>query len=405
MNFSCPYCGGSRLEHLRNCPTVYSIISQKKFNEKAKQDYFGESPNVFVGRFGYPKVNVGFLSNESLSKDIDSPKLWSKENYDIPNIVNLRSNLINSRIKSDVKSFNDKLVEISQEISQSIKPVDVEVHLDKKPNFNINYNRDITPYGPSIQLKKAEITDNPKIPKAIDKTVSDTDLKATKGIDYLYSKGYDEHALTKLISVGNLGVGKNRKMVPTRWSITAIDDTLGKNLIKKIKDHSSYDYVAQFGGYLGNYYLILFLPEVWSYELFETYIGNPADPKPDEIETATDCEDYGGRKEYAKNTVGGYYAARLGILEYLKERKKQSSVIALRFITDEYYMPLGVWVVRQATRAALDSKPLLFEDRELMLNYAKMLIKKKFNFNLDSLLNKSVILRNTREQKKLSNFF
>ena len=104
MNFSCPYCGGSRLQHLRSCPKVYSVIKQKQFNKQAKQNYFGESPNIFVGRYGYPRVNVGILSNEFLPRDVDQPKLWAEQNYDIPKIVDLRSSLINSRFKANVKS-------------------------------------------------------------------------------------------------------------------------------------------------------------------------------------------------------------------------------------------------------------------------------------------------------------
>jgi DNA repair protein NreA len=401
MDFYCPYCGGSRLQHLRNCPKVYSIINRKQFNEKAKQDYFGESPNVFVGKFGYPNVNVGFLSNESLPEEIDRPKEWQARSYDIPKIVDLRSSLINSRFKADVKSFDQRFVEVAQEISQSVKKVDVEVHLDKKPAFNINLDRDITPYGPSVQLEKAEITQNPKIPVHVDKAVSDTDMKATEAIDYLYSRGYDEHFLTKLISVGNIGIGQNRKLVPTRWSITAIDDSLGKKLIKEIKDFPDYEYVAHFGGYLGNYYLILFFPNIWSYELFETYVGDPKNPKPGEVETATDHEPYSGRKDYAKNTVGGYYAARLGILEYLKGKRRQGSVLALRFITDEYYMALGVWVVRQATRKSLESQPLSFSSKELMISYAKSLIRKKFNLDPDQFFNRSVLERELNSQRRL----
>ncbi|MEK6916398.1 MAG: hypothetical protein AABW92_01515 [Nanoarchaeota archaeon] len=404
MNFSCPYCGGSRLQHLRSCPKAYSIVKQKQFNEKAKQDYFGESPNVFIGRYGYPKVNVGFLSNETLPKDTDAPRLWSKENYDIPRIVDLRSNLINSRFKADIKSFDEKFMEIAKEVSMAKKPVDVEVHLNKKPVFNLKPDNDITPYGPSVELEKANITENPSITRQVEKVVSDEDMKAVEGMDYLYKKGYDEHFLTKLISVGNLGIGKNRKLVPTKWSITAVDDALGKNLIKEIKDYSEYDYVAHFGGYLGNYYLLLFFPEVWSYELFETYIGNPNNPKMDEIETSTDYEPYAGRKTYASNTVGGYYAARLGILEYLKNKKRQSSVLALRFITDEYYMALGVWVVRQATRHALESETIGFASKELMLNYAHLLIKKKFSFDVKTLINQSVLLKEIKQQTKLSSF-
>jgi hypothetical protein len=386
MNFSCPYCGGSRLEHLRSCPKVYSIIRQNQFNQKAKKDYFGESPNLFVGSYGYPKVNVGFFSNEDLPEEADSPREWSAQNYKIPKIVDLRSSLINSRFQAKIKTFDDKFLELTKEVAMSKKPVDVEVHLNKKPYFNIRADAEITPYGPSVKLNDADLTENPKIPRAVDRIVDD-EIKAAQGINYLYKKGYDEHYLTKLISAGTLGFKQNKKLVPTKWSITAIDDTLGKNLIKEIKDYKEYDYVAHFGGYLGNYYLILFFPSVWSYELFETYVGDS------ESETATDYENYYGRKQYAQNTVGGYYAARLSILEHLKNKKRQSSVLALRFITNEYYMALGVWVVREAARAALRNKPFVFSDRKLMLKYAHSIIKKKFSFNLKNLIQKSRLLK------------
>src|SRR3989338_2058660 len=161
MNFSCPYCGGSRLEHLRNCPKVYAIAMQNQFNQKAKQEYFGASPNVFVGKFGYPDINVGFLSNEELPKNPDSPRTWSAENYQIPDIVNIRSSLINSRFKANVKNFEEKFLDITQEVAMAEKPVDVEVRLDKKPVFSFNLDREVMPYGPSIKLEKAQITENP----------------------------------------------------------------------------------------------------------------------------------------------------------------------------------------------------------------------------------------------------
>ncbi len=404
MNFSCPYCGGSRLQHLRNCPKVYSVIKKKQFNETSKKEYFGESPNVFVGRYGYPRVNVGILSNEFLPKDVDQPKLWAEQNYDIPKIVDLRSSLINSRFKVNIKSFDEKFLEITKEVSMAKKPVDVEVHLNKKPQYNVSLDRDLTPYGPAVKLEKAEITENPKITRQVDKVVSEDDLKATEAIDYLYNKGYDEYFLTKLISVGNIGLKLNRKLVPTRWSITAIDDTLGKKLISNVKEFNEYNYVAHFGGYLGNYYLILFFPEIWSYELFETYVGDPKKARPDEIETATDHEPYSGRKYYANNTAGGYYAARLGILEYLKNKKRQASVLTLRFITSEYHTALGVWVVREATRNSLKSKPIVFSSKELMMKYAKMFVKKKFTFNLDDLIKRSILFKEIKNQKKLTQF-
>ena len=77
------------------------------------------------------------------------------------------------------------------------------------------------------------------------------------------------------------------------------------------------------------------------------------------------------RKKYAKETSGGYYAARLPIVEKLQNMKRKGNVLVFRFITEEYSVPLGVWVVREATRKALKDKGLCFGGKELMLEYSK----------------------------------
>ncbi|MBN1502680.1 hypothetical protein JW930_03985 [Candidatus Woesearchaeota archaeon] len=339
-------------------------------------------------------MNVGILSSENITEQHDNPRQWAEQNCQIPELIDIRSSLINSRFRSNVKSFDEKFIEITKEVSQAEKPV--EINLNKKPSFRLTYDQQVTPFGPSVKLEKAKITENPAIPRAVDKVVSETDLKTVDAMSYLYKKGYDEHYLTKLVSVGNLGVGINRKITPTRWSITATDDILGKQIISEIKNYQEFKYIAHFGGYLGNYYLILFFPEVWSYELFETMIATK--------ESSTDFENYNGRKDYASNTVGGYYAARLAILEYLKNTKRQASVLALRFISEEYWAPLGVWVVRESVRHTLKNKPLQFDSKELMLKYAKVLAQKKFNFDLNKILETSVLLKNIKLQRKLTSF-
>ena len=194
--------------------------------------------------------------------------------------------------------------------------------------------------------------------------------------------------------------------MPTRWSITAIDDTVGKQLIKEIKDLHVGEYRAYFGGGWGNYYLLLFFPEIWSYELFETYLANPVNPwSKNGFMYSTDYENYEGRKEYAEETAGGYYSVRLASVEKLKEIKRQAQVLALRFITPEYNVPLGVWVTREAARKALQNRPIEFSSKELMLKYAEELIKRKFNFDLNLLLDKSLLLKNLKQQPKLTKFF
>ncbi len=396
MNIQCLKCKGRLFCGRKVCPIRAKVNSQKKVNLNSKQDYFGKSPNVFIGRYGYPNINIGILGTEQYNNH-DNVPVWSKENYKIGRIIDLRTQLINSNFSMNVKNFKNRFFDISQEISMANKPTDVEVNLKDKPQFTINLNQDVTPHGANIELKKVRITENPHIPTKIQKVVDDTDFKANDALIKLYSKDFDEHYLTRLLSVGNLGVKKQRKLVPTRWSITAVDDNVGKHIIKEIKDYNNkLGYCVFFGSHLGNYYLIMTFPDVWSYELFETHVRSTS--------FSTDVEGYTGRKTYAQETAGGYYSVRLAILEKLKEMKRQAKIITLRFITDEYWAPLGVWVTREAARDAMKSKPVEFSDKELMLKYVKALIRKKLGYNVDNLLNYSKLLKEVKTQKKVWEF-
>ncbi len=410
MIIKCIKCKGS--DPMNNCgrtfcPIIAKAESMFKVREKtAEKDFFGASPAPFVGRYGYPHVNVGVLSpgNAENTWEYDAPRHWAENNYQIPQIVDFRSSLINSRFKSYVKQKSTKLLEISREVGMASKPVDVEINLHQKPQFRVKTDSHTAPMGPNASVKDIGITSNPKIHTKVDKVVSDTDLKSGKAMLYLYKHGFDENFLSKVLSVGNLGIGKNRKLVPTRWSITAVDDSVGKNIISEIKAYNSAEYSAYFGSYLGNYYLILTFPDVWTYELFEMYMPRASWNMSDSIDFSTDYESYQGRKDYAENTAGGYYAARLPILEKLKSMRKQATVLALRFITGEYAVPLGVWVVREATRKAMESKPITFSSKELMLKYASALVKKKFGYDINFIFHKSFLLKNLREQIKLTRF-
>ncbi|MBI5398407.1 hypothetical protein HZB03_02985 [Candidatus Woesearchaeota archaeon] len=397
MNIAdCIKCKGRLCGNGKFCPVIHKMRMQHKINMTAKQDFFGEAPNIFVGRFGYPNVNVGLLGTEQYDHH-DDPFCWYENNFPIERIIGLRTSLINSNFKAHVKHTADKLLDVSREVSLAEKPVDVEIHLSKRPFLAININQDAMPHGPSVPLKSITLTENPKIPTRVEKIVSDTDLKAAEALRALARRNIDEHYLTRIFSAGNLGVKQERKLVPTRWSITAVDDTLSKQIIEEIQDNKTTAHQAYYGSYLGNHYLILIFPGPWSYELFETIIG-------EEMSFATDYENYNGRTSYAANTAGGYYAARLAILEHLRKQHGAGSVLALRFITREYWAPLGVWVVRQAARTAMKAKPLEFESQELMLTYAAAFVKKKFGVNLTALLKESKLVDNIRKQKRLNSF-
>jgi len=409
MNIQCLKCKGADLSCGRSfCPIMAKSQAMFRIREKVvKEDFFGASPAPFVGRFGYPFVNVGILSPVDTTEnawEYDAPRHWAEHSYEIPKIIDFRSALVNSRFKSYVKQKSTKLTEISQEVGMASKPVEVEINLKQKPKFRLNTDSYVAPMGPNASIENAKITSNPKISHKVEKVVSDTDLKANNAMVYLYKHGFDENFLSKILSVGNLGMKYSRKLVPTRWSITAVDDAIAKNMLEDIRKYPGADYTAFFGSYLGNYYLVLLFPDVWSYELFETYMPKASWNPSEKAQFMTDYEPYAGRKAYAENCGGGYYAARLPIIEKLREMKRQASVLCLRFITGEYAVPLGVWVVREATRKAMQSKPISFSSKELMLKYAKALVKKKFGYYLDQMISESVLLKQMKEQSKLTSF-
>lgn len=401
------------------------------------EEFAGSAPAPFVGRFGYPHVQVGILSPPRLDEDawqLDAPRHWASQNFPIAKVVQLRSQLVNSRFLADIrqpviatvkKPFDwlhqeefpaerarvepthraEKFLGISQEVAMASKPVDLEFHLKQKPLFRLNLSPEVAPTGPAGQLRSLEITSNPRIPRKVDAVVSDTDLRAVGAIERLYSKGMDENSLTRLLSIGTLGVKPQRRLVPTRWSITAVDDTLGRRFIRQVKDHQLIGehrlYVAD---YLGNRFHVMLLPEVWGYELFETFLPTLGMLQSSNIKYTTDHEPYSGRTTYAEHCAGGYYAARLPILEHLAGMKRQGRAIVLRVISEEYSLPLGVWVVREAVRRTMGTKPMLFSSREEMLGEVRKRVAKDFNIAPDYFFRRSILLNEARKQRKLSEF-
>jgi hypothetical protein len=367
-------------------------------------------PSVFIGsKLKYPLVNVGILSPLEKEEDAwvyDDAKYWANNNFQITDVLRLRDNLLNSRFQSQVHDSRSskKFVELAQEIAIASKPVDVEIELKRKLSFGRSRDKVLTPNGMHAPLKQAKITGNVKVHQKVDKVIND-EIKSSEGMQILYKSNFSEYVLSKILSVGVLGLKKNKRLVPTRWSITATDDTIGKQLLKKIRDYPIIENYGLFlGEFLGNCYLILLLPEVWSYELFELYQPGSSWNSSGEVKASTDYESFSGRKEYAFATAGGYYASRLPIIEYLNSIKRQASVLAIRIETPSYWAALGVWVVRESVRKAIAHGFMKFRDLPEILASTRQIGKIKFAFDVESIYNKSKLLNQIKTQKKLSDF-
>jgi hypothetical protein len=148
----------------------------------------------------------------------------------------------------------------------------------------------------------------------------------------------------------------------------------------------------------------MLFPNVWSFELFELYFPGSSWNPSNELKASTDFESFYGRKNYASNTAGGYYATRLPILKYLDSIRRQASVLVIRLETPTYWAALGVWVVRESVKKALKNK-MKFDSREEMLESVKKIARIKYNFDVDTIFFKSKLLKQIKTEKKLDEWF
>lgn len=313
-------------------------------------------PEVFVGRQGYPFVRAGPLlpAGEITAK----PSL----EMDIGEIIALRSSLVRSEARMGVKdaTMPGRLLESCQQIAMSSAPVGAEVSFLKPPVAKLQFDGILSPSGPSGELDGMEITTNPLIPRKVDQIVEDRAVLAADAATELYSSGIGTEHISRLLSLGLLG--KSRKLVPTRWSITASDDMVGRALKNAVIDKPVInDFLLYSGEDLGNHFEILLLPSAYGFELIEIWMaGSVWAP---ESWIGSDSEGVRDKNAYS-HLAGGYYAARLAVLEHLAEMGRQASALAVREISKDYWAPLGVWVVRDVARKALREVPKRFATLE-----------------------------------------
>ena len=266
----CVVCKGSRfLCGKTRCPIMVKVnYYLKSVSLMASEDISGVSPpSVFIGRIGYPHVYAGPLVppiNEDTSL-YDLPELWFGKSID--EIVGFRSLLVRGKHPVHVQKFMQagKIVEQTCELALAENSVDIELNLTKKPRGSIFMDDNVQPFGPSAPIKDLHVG-NARFDNRIEKAYYDTDLRATPAVLELYDRGVMVTRIQRAFSVGAFGVEKNRRLVPTRWSITAIDDIISKNLAEKVKTFPEInEYRIYESHYLDNIFEILMIPGAWSY--------------------------------------------------------------------------------------------------------------------------------------------
>ncbi len=389
-------------QHMRDPALLRQYYRMKMQPMTDRLEIYGSSPTeIFIGRHNYPNVYIGPMVPPEFGDTslMGMPEGWV--HFSMETIVDFRSRLVRGMHISKVTDVEKgKVQQQIRDLALAERPADSEVHFMSKPFVKMTLMDEVQPFGPSALMKGMEVY-NTSANRKIERLYLDTDAKATTAVKELYQKGIPVSKIQKSLSAGLFGIGRNRRFVPTRWSITAVDDTLGKDNLNEVRSFSPIDAVyAYYHVSLDNRWMILFMPGNWEYESAEAWwpktIWN-VDGK--SISIYSSYEGYDGRKGYAE--IGGcYYAARLAVSEKLRELKRQAVVLILREVHEGYLMPVGVWNVREHVREALTSKPDILHSVDDIFGY----IKNKMDIPVSDWVRNCRILKDMLMQRKLYSY-
>lgn len=359
-------------------------------------------PSIFVGRYGYPKVRIGPMI-PPLHGDttiLDRTELWTGKS--IEEIANYRLSLVLGTMNVNVHDISSsRYLENMQELAMSERPAEAEATFEKRPVADAHMQKEIrldheaTPFGPAAPLRGFNVS-SLSADQRIETAYYDTDLRAAEAMMELYRRSVEISIIQRVLSMGMLGVKKKRKLVPTRWSISATDDIISSMLVKEIAMNPTIDLfeVTRYS-HLANYYSIILIPNHrWIFEMIESWFTSRG-----QVATGADNEDERGLN-HNPTIAGAYFAARLAVAEHLARRHKKAGAIVLREIHPNYVMPLGVWQIREGVREALKNPPQKFERFDHAMSFACSYMSVSKN----EIVQKSWLWKSFKGQTKISDF-
>jgi DNA repair protein NreA len=360
-------------------------------------------PSVFVGRFGYPKVKVGPMISplHENTKILDMPEMWAGK--PIVDIINYRLALVRGVVPGvDVHKASGKYIESLQELAMANKSANAEAEFDKKPIVDVEQGKDHiadvenAPFGLAAILKSFKISSSLSADHSLENAYYDKDMRASEAIVGLYQRGIEVSRIQRVLSMGMLGLQKNRRLVPTRWSVSATDDVISSTLVTRIELYPTVNFYEVYKySHMGNYYSVVLIPDdVWNFEMHEAWFD-----KNGNLGMAAEFEDANGLDHYPL-IAGAYFAARLGIAEHLYNRRRKGAALILREIHPEYVMPLGVWQIREGIREALKRQGRQFDSFKRALYFACI----DSSISSNEWIRNSMIYKNMTQQRRITDF-
>ena len=173
------------------------------------------------------------------AKVLDMPEMWIGKTLE--DIMNYRLSLIRGLVPDvDVRRTSRRYIESLQELSMSNSSANAEAVFEKRPVADFEQGRDRmtdlenAPFGLVAPLRSFKTSSSLSTDHIIENAYYDKDLSANQAIVDLYQHGIEVSRIQCVLSMGMMGSQKNRRLVPTRWSVSVTDDVISSDLISRI---------------------------------------------------------------------------------------------------------------------------------------------------------------------------
>lgn len=364
----CARCKGYKLLcGLPRCPILARVQSQAMSLSRIRDGRHVEGstpPSALVGERGYPSVRLHFMLPPSVWGDeasrYEDPPGWAERRTPLDVILKLRSGLVAATLRVNARRPHEVLYSSELGLATlSQAPVDSEASLARPPSPRLTFNGYTKPMGPTAPAERIRVVGNPKLHRRLDKLLWD-DVKAEDSVRELADSGVDIYTIQRALSLGFLGRLRSRRLVPTRWAITAVDEILSRYWREKLRNAPWINKVEVYqASYLGNIFTVILIPGAGRLEWIEAW-------HPKGLWTGTARSIIYWRVEESplgdrNDDDGGFSAAKEEVLRFLAARGRRADAVIIREILPSYYAPVGNWHIRETIRIALSRDPVLID--------------------------------------------
>ncbi len=318
-------------------------------------------PEIYVGEFGYPRVQIGFVGTLNLRVKpnvLSSPEIWVTMGRQ--DFFRLRSEMFRFIQKVDI-SENNPWIEFLQNIVMANNFIKVNVSAYKIPKRKSYFLPIGIPFGPVVLVNDAYIESDFSIDPYVERIIS-KDLVSRVSVWSLYQYGKRYYEIVQLMSLGLIGKLNHRKLLPTRYAMGAVESILVSRLKEEVMRYPPIDLfeIHKFNAFGDKFIVVLapgdlnFIYSVLSNKSEESKIdskiisafvnGNLSDVS---FQDAPDC-------------------VKFPILEYLYNIQRSASAIVFRYSKDRINRNMGSWFVRNSIKMALNQRPKIFEREDIL---------------------------------------